>query len=405
MLSGNVITIQDFDYDYGPEGTIFLNTPRNITSVSKKDLHRYVRSTIQAIDIRNENHRLLLQALENGFIAKILGEKKSYHIEEELARLRSLSCFGIEHKILQRSLALMQYDLIDPVTVASINLPALYQDLHLPCPQLLPEIRKAGAGKFFSVKLFQDKERRMRIHIYPGERNPYSGLVINQDNIIHQHYADSASIVLTGEIVNQHYLVRETNDDNSDYFLYTVNPAHNPTDNPEKAMRSAKTLIRKARAAAERISNRTYKCGDHYQLPGIFYNDGSAYEFTDTLDYHKTGNRGLTVTLFTQKYFSGERKKTRDMSVMPKNTPLSFTEEYESRRIAQDAAIELVKSVNPVVLDSLKNVNAANTLLNRGYRGLFERRVQENGRRGVSSERSNGKVVRAEGIEPPTFSV
>lgn len=349
--------------EFGNEGSLPYRSLRLINDISASDLAYYLEYTIKAIDIKSPIRRELLGNISPQFVQDILGQETYFNIQRKLDSLRQDVNPSIRAKTMQRTLGLLSVDMIDAFSMKTVNPLVLYNDLHIPCPELLPEVRKAGAVGFVSTKLYQDRERRIRFHMFLDDqlKTKFTDL----QDIVHEHFGDSASLILAGLVHNQHFTVKETNAPASNY-MYRVVPDFLAHTNPEKAMRSRKSINKIGPVTLTQISNRYYAAGSYYQMAGVYDpNSGYPYIETDKMTFHRGMSHGITATLFTQKYPEGERAKIRDRSILPDGRPDVIVEDYETREVPKEEGLALIHIFDAQIRKKLQDIDTVSTMLDR----------------------------------------
>ena len=149
------ITANDFNAicDFDPEGLIPLTQQREYQDVSKDRLLYFLQMTAKAIAPHKQ--KKLLDAIDDGLIERVLGDQQSYNVSESLAHLRGLAESGAEEHLLQRTLSLISFDLLDPASVSQIIPAEIYEDLHIADSDIQPEMRKGGAILFTNFSFFR----------------------------------------------------------------------------------------------------------------------------------------------------------------------------------------------------------------------------------------------------------
>lgn len=368
-------------HQFGLEATLPLTEKREYQTISISDLSHYLHYTLTALNPEILEHNSMLQKKPAEIISAALGASEKYSVSDNLVKLRKLIDPTPEQKLLQRTLALIHFDLLDPLAVEKQNIRTIYQDLNLLDSTIMPEPRRGGANGFRSLKLYQDSERRVRFHIYPAGKAEDN--YIAQDNLAHQHYGHSASILLAGSLVNQHFKATPTDDPSTELALYRVKPEHDPVTDPAKGVRSSKTLTYHQGVTVTRVSSHVYKAGEYYQLPKPLSDKEQKaipykLEESDLLDYHKVGNLGLTATLWTLKYPS--QPTEYDFSVIPRTRPKSITVDYKAKNVDKKEFNQLLVETNHKIQKEIANINKISTVLDRGKRDLFVERVKYYGK-------------------------
>ena len=264
-------------------------------------------------------------------------------------RLHNIPSF---RNLLQRALALSSFDTLDHegtqkwMNDSGTDTNVLLKDLHLEDLTILPLPRQSSVASFQSICLYRDVNRRIRLHhIYENKAKT--------PEFPHNHYGDSASLIMTGKMVNQLISLKEVDEPTRNQIeldkLCLEGASSKSTveqvglEYLEKGIfgyrkikryaqsKSKTNLFQNQYVQASVISSHAYHKGDYYLLPKD--------------DYHRV--TGSAVTLFTQAY----NKKRKDANLYEET---SYTTETVT------APHEIVKSLGD---NSVVNTLAIEELL------------------------------------------
>jgi hypothetical protein len=209
--------------NFGPEGDIRKNYQWKRKVVSYIELKQILVSAAHCIDPRIAKG--IINSAKGNLLEDTLGLQEKYNVNDSLDYLRSINTArkSSGQKLVQRVLSLISYDILDKKSVKEQNLIRIYDDLNITDPNILPEGRQSETTNFVSFCIYQDHNRRIRIHYLTPKKD--------RAEFPHNHYGDSGSILLAGSLVNQHLAVFPAKyDQNADFGLYTLGKEDNSGD-------------------------------------------------------------------------------------------------------------------------------------------------------------------------------
>ncbi len=277
--------------NFGPQGGIDEKYDWERKVISYAELQERLIHTISTL--RPSVKEALVARAKGGLIDDILGTKKEYNVLESLKFLRDIEDQNknSEMRLLQRILSLTSYDALNAESIAKQNISKIiYNDLNFTDKTILPSARQSGVANFVSFCLYQDENRRVRIHIVKPTTSQNS-------EFPHDHYGSSASSILAGALVNQHIAVipaKYSIDAHFGLYLLTRTSFTGPRE------KQTKVSFFQTNVKLGVISSHLYKAGDSYFLPGP-REVQSDLTVNDILTFHRIGTGNYAVTLFTQQ--------------------------------------------------------------------------------------------------------
>jgi len=342
------------DVDFGLEGTLPTFPNWELETISREDLKVILINA--SYSINPEINKKWIESAESNLLEAVLGEKDEYNIKGSLMFLRNIAEKDktSEQRLVQRAVSIKSYDLLNPVSIAKQDLKTLYLDLCLDDPELLPEGRDAGAVNKIAFRFYQDDERRYKFHIYPPNTLA--------DEYPHEHYGDSASVILKGALVNQHFSLNKTDDNTAEFGLYVLKKA--PFEG--KNQRVEKKLYREGNVNLDLITSHCYRAGDHYLLPAPASRDGISSDKlieNDKLTFHQVATEPNTVTIFAQRFSKDITSYTTDDI----SGPEIITKEYTKpkRIMTPEEAGQMMKFFHRKILEELEGVEKPSTIIDR----------------------------------------
>ncbi|WP_425364573.1 hypothetical protein [Candidatus Tisiphia endosymbiont of Mystacides longicornis] len=331
-FTANIELAQFNGEDFGPQGEIAdrYNWAREVISYDELK----VRLLNSAKLINSGQQVKLINRVQSTLIEDILGFKKSYNVQTSLEFLRNIKIKNLEQKLLSRVLALSSYDALDKVSLKKQDVvKVIYNDLYFIEKDLLPQAKKSSAANFISFCLYQDSQRRIRIHkIMPS--------IQKHDEFPHNHYGSSASSLLAGSLVNQHIAVipaKYALDANFGLYLLTRTSFTGPREE------QTKVSFFQTNVKVGIMSSHLYKYGDHYFLPGSrdIKND---LTINDTLTFHRVGTENYAITLFSQQ-MSGRTSTHTTYNI---GNPSIIYKKYDAL-LSQRESVELMNKMDKII--------------------------------------------------------
>lgn len=281
--------------EFGPIGTIEQTYDWIRKKISYSELKEKLIYT--ALAINPSVSKKWIKNAQNGLLEEVLGLKNEYNVEEELHFLRSISESEklSSQKLIQRTLSLISFDALDEKTIPIDNIKEIYNDLNITDIDILPECIKSSAVNFISICLYQDSNRRIRIHsISPCGKTEFP----------HNHYGPSASIILAGSLVNQFLGVYPANhNDEAEFGLYLLENFSLQSFDRSKFSQALSKPANKfnfvLNIKVSIISSHLYRAGNYYFIPSP-REDISKNPLNDALTFHRIDTQKYAVTLFTQ---------------------------------------------------------------------------------------------------------
>jgi len=322
--------------NFGPEGDIRKNYQWKRKIVSYIELKQMVVSAAQCIDPRIAKG--IVNSAKGTLLEDTLGLQEKYNVNDSLDYLRSINTASKSsgQKLLQRVLSLISYDILDKKSVKGQNLVRIYDDLNITDPNILPEGRQSETTNFVSFCIYQDSNRRIRIHYLTPKKD--------RAEFPHNHYGDSGSILLAGSLVNQHLAVFPTKyDQNADFGLYALGKEDHNGD----VRKSRKVSFFEMNVKLSVISSHLYRTGDHYLLPGPRKIEDKS-SVNDILTFHRVDTENFTVTLFAQMLGDGSSHTTNSIGA-----PTIIYKRYdESPILSVKSARSLISKIDKIIKET-----------------------------------------------------
>lgn len=292
---------------------------------------------------------------------KVLGDKDFYNIKKSIKSLqikaKNKNLSPIE-KLVERTLWLVSFDGVDPRAVSKVNLLKMFNGLHIDEPSIQPELRWGGGTNHMSMRIYLGPEKFIRIHIYPESNTPDNVSCID---LAHEHDGSSAGIILTGEIVNQHYKLDNLGEGGKLPLYFLKNSKH--AENLNTAGRVNRVFERIGSTNPVRISSHVYKAGDMYFFNGSTIRDKAHVSKlkhildSDLQTSHNVASRGFTLTFFTNHT---PKNSPDTYALFPPGSPDLIEVFYNSKKrtISFEKSIEILEEACIRVNNSLLSRNS-----------------------------------------------
>ncbi|MDZ5762548.1 hypothetical protein Cyrtocomes_00936 [Candidatus Cyrtobacter comes] len=260
--------------------------------------------------------------------------KKQYNVLESLEFLRNIEDRNknSEMRLLQRILSLTSYDALNKESITKQNVSKIiYNDLNFTDETILPVGRQASTANFIGFCLYQDKNRKVRIHfVKPATSTEFP----------HDHYGSSASSILSGALINQHLAVIPAKYSEDAHFgLYMVTRSSFVGPREEQT----KISFFQTNIKVGIISSHLYKAGDNYFLPGP-RDIQNNLTINDTLTFHRIGTDNYAVTLFTQQI-----KGTTTHTTYKIGAPTIIYKKFDETYLDHKESLKLVNEIDKLI--------------------------------------------------------
>ena len=308
-----------------------------------------------------QNLRLRSKDDENNVRNFFKCSEEDFDITDSLHNIRSF------RNLLQRAIVLSSFDSLDQegtrewMVASGTDTNVLLKDLHLDDLTILPStILQSRVASFQSIFLYSDVHRRIRLHhIYKNQAET--------PEFPHNHYGDSASIIMAGKMVNQFISLKEVDNTTRNQieleklrlelesstlaakqtgleYLKKGIFGHRKIERDEQSKLKSNLFQKYVQASV--ISSHAYHKGDHYLLPKD--------------DYHRI--TGSAVTLFAQAYKNKNTKGTTSY-IKTSYTTETVTAPHEMERSLGDNSVvdtlaieQLLKGIQMKAYDTKKTI-------------------------------------------------